>query len=304
VQTAVPTLQDHLAGPIAAGAPAVHGALAVFPLFGPPPLLEYTSFAAGRERGVAIKELADGASVNHLLVFNGGAAPVLLHEGEAVLGAQQNRIFDCSVLVAAGATVRIPVSCVEHGRWDGSRHREAFAPAPQAAYPALRRIKARAAAAGLEAHAAQGAVWREVAEKAERMSAHAPTGAMADIYAGRQDRLGALVPPLQPGQTGALVAIGGAPAILDHVSRADVFADLYEPLVHGYALDALEAADAEPPTLEDAQAFLGRVLTSRLAHHDGIGLGRDVRLAEPGLTGAGLVAGEELVQLTVFGPGR
>ena len=39
--------------------------------------------------------------------------PVLLYEGEEVLGAQQNRTFDVSVLVAAGASCRCPVSCVE-----------------------------------------------------------------------------------------------------------------------------------------------------------------------------------------------
>ena len=89
--------------------------------------------------------------------------------------------------------------------------------------------------------------------------------------------------------------------MLDHVSRPEVFAALHGPLVHGYALDALEAERAATPSIEDAQAFIGRVMTARLTHHDGRGLGRDVRFAEPGLAGAGLVASEELVQLSVFG---
>jgi hypothetical protein len=60
--------------------------------------------------------------------------------GEEVLGAQQNRTFDVSVLVAATSALRVPVSCVEAGRWDGGRHDEALALAPQTANPRLRRM--------------------------------------------------------------------------------------------------------------------------------------------------------------------
>ena len=72
------TLDDVLAAPLRVGEPDVHGALAVFPLFGPPPVLEYLAFADGYARGVLVKELAGGASVNDLLVVNPTDAAVLL----------------------------------------------------------------------------------------------------------------------------------------------------------------------------------------------------------------------------------
>src|SRR4051794_2005947 len=122
--------------------PDVVGSLAVFPLVAEsPPALRYLPFATASARGAAVKELSSGASVNDLLVVNPLDIPVLLYEGEEVLGAQQNRTFDTSVLVAARSELRVPVSCVEHGRWDGERHGEAFTPAPQAAYPAMRKLK-------------------------------------------------------------------------------------------------------------------------------------------------------------------
>ena len=295
----IPTLQDHLADTLRVGAPDVRGPLAVFPVYGPAPRLEY-----GRGTAV-VKELAEGASVNDLLVVNPGPLGVLLYEGEEVLGAQQNRTFDVSVLVPAGAAVRVPVSCVEGGRWDGSRHDEPFRAAPQAAYPALRAMKQRAAAervaAGEAPRALQHAVWEEVAAKSARMGTPSPTAAMHDIFAGSHDRLADLQVPLHEGQTGALVAIGGRFTVLDCVSRPDVFADLLPPLARGYALDALEGAKAAAPSVEDASAFLGDVVTSRLSHHDGIGAGRDVRFSSRGVRGSGLVAGEEeLVALTAF----
>lgn len=295
----IPTLQDHLAGGLRIGAPDVRGPLAVFPVFGPPPRLEYGHGTA------VVKELQEGASVNDLLVFNPGPLAVLLYEGEEVLGAQQNRTFDVSVLVPAGASVRVPVSCVEHGRWDGTRHAEPFRQAPQAAYPALRAMKqqvvAEQLAAGAAPRASQSAVWDEVAAKSARLGAASPTAAMHDIYTSAQDRLAALSVPRHEGQTGALVAIGGRFSVLDCVSRPEVFASLHGPLARGYALDALEARDEGAPSVQDAQAVLGQLQTARLTHHDGIGVGRDVRFAEADVRGSGVVAGaEELVALTAF----
>lgn len=306
----LPTLRDFLSEPLRVGEPDVHGALAVFPLFGPPPVTEYVAFADGVARGVVVKELDAGASVSDLVVLNPTDVNVLLYEGEEVLGAQQNRTFDVSVLVPAGISLRVPVSCVEHGRWDGARHAEAFVPAPQAAYPSLRRMKNAAAharvAAGLSARAEQGAVWDEVAAKSSRMDVESSTGAMHDIYERRRDGLRSFeaAVALRPGQTGALVALAGRMTVLDHVSRAGAFATLHRPLVRGYALDGLEATAPEgaapAPSLDEAHAVVERLAVTRVRQHDGIGLGRDARFARPGLAGAALIAGEELVQLTAF----
>ncbi|HEV2786581.1 MAG TPA: DUF6569 family protein [Solirubrobacteraceae bacterium] len=303
--TNAPALHDHLRS-LSMRAPDVHDRLAVFPLFGPPPRLEYVSFAQGRAAGVSIKELEDRASVNDLLVINPTGTAVLLYEGEEVLGAQQNRTFDVSVLVGAGTRLHVPVSCVEAGRWDGSRHDEAFDAAPQTAYPSLRRMKNTASrasmAAGMAARADQGAVWNELARKSARLAVASATGAMGDIYDDRRERLDefrrAMV--LHEGQTGALVLVGGRPVVLDHVSRPEVFAALHGPLVQGYALDALEASGGPDPSDAVAEGFLSRVLGARVSEHDGIGLGRDLRFAEGAVAGAGLLAGDELVQLTAF----
>ena len=307
-----PSLQDHLAEPLRLGEPDIHGPLAVFPIFGPAPQQDYVSFAEARAAGASIKELEHGAAVNDLLVLNPTDRAVLLYEGEEVLGAQQNRTFDVSVLVAARSQLQVPVSCVEAGRWDGARHDESFSPAPQAAYPALRRAKNRAAhasvAAGMGPRAMQGEVWDEVARKSARMNVASATGAMHDIYDNRREQLDEFTSAisLHDGQSGALVLIGGRPAVLDHVSRPAVFAALHAPLLQGYALDALEqTGGADCPGeayAEAADAFVQRILASRASEHDGIGMGRDVRFAQRQVAGVGLVVGDELVQLTAFPP--
>jgi hypothetical protein len=81
-----------------------------------------------------------------------------------------------------------------------------------------------------------------------------------------------------------------------------VFAALHGPLVQGYALDALEVCGGQAaPSVEDAQAWLDQaVLGAVTRERDGVGLGREVRSESAGATGAGLVEGDELVQLSAF----
>src|SRR3954453_15653185 len=190
------------------GKPAVAGPLAVFPLFGPAPGLAYRSLAQAAPLGATVKEMPGGGSVNDLLATNPTWLPLLLFEGEEVLGAQQNRTFDVSVLVAPRTTRTVPVSCVEARLWDASRHNEQFAPAPQTAYPSLRRLKNQSAHAqvvqGAEARADQSAVWQEVDHKLNVLAASAPTRAMHDGFEQHRSRISELTraSSLKAGQTG------------------------------------------------------------------------------------------------------
>jgi hypothetical protein len=288
------------------GEPDVHDALAIFPLLGPPPALDYLSFAQARAQGVLILELEQGASVRNLLVDNPLDIPVLLFDGEEVIGAQQNRTFDTSVLVPPHTRLSVPVSCVEAGRWDASRHHESFEPAPQTAYPSLRRMKGEHVRAQRERHAEpradQASVWAEVSARSSRYGVRSRTSAMSDLFDDRRERLVEIYAAmsLRPGQAGALVAIGGDFAVLDRISRPEVLESLYGPLVQGYALDALDVPSRDPPSLDDARAMLERVLACRVTEYDGIGLGRDAHVAEGAIAGAGVLAGDELVALSVF----
>src|SRR3954447_15990802 len=260
------------------GEPDVVDALAVFPVFGPDPQLDYASFAQARAAGAHGGELEEGASVNDLLVVNPSDRQVLLYEGEEVVGAQQNRTFDVSVLVGAGAKLTVPVSCVEAGRWDGSRHGAGFSPAPQAAYPSLRRMKN--AQARVTNRAVQSAVWDEVEAKRARHDAASATGALDDVYAHRRGSLDEFRRAVsrRDRQCGALVALGGRFDVLDLVSRSDVFASLHGPPVEGYALDALEAPTRPAPSVDAAETWLFSALEARVEERDGVGLGRDLRL--------------------------
>jgi hypothetical protein len=239
----------------------------------------------------------EAGSVPELLVENPLETNVLLYDGEELVGAKQNRLVSVSVLVPTAATTRIPVACVEEGRW--SRRSAAMSAAGHAAYPELRRRKAeRLSGDPFALGVAQGEVWASVAEKAHRLGAHSPTRAQDDLYRARGRELSKLRAafPLQPGQSGALFALGEE-ACLDYVSRPDAFARLYPKLLDGYLLDAIERLDTVPRRVED---FLKRAEAAPRSRRRSVGLGEDVRLRGDRVVGSALELHGELVQLCAF----
>src|ERR1700690_3617961 len=110
---------------IRVGNPICHESLTVFPLFTEPNgQVEYLLFDEALQAGVVtVQEVSEGGSVPDLLVENSGDMRVLFLEGEELVGAKQNRVLNTSVLLPAKSKTKIPVSCVEKGRWAyKSRH--------------------------------------------------------------------------------------------------------------------------------------------------------------------------------------
>ena len=293
----IPTKQIEI--PIQIGEPVEHRGVVVTPVFPRvKPCAVYVTLEEALPLGFRVAEVDAAGSVPELAVKNPLDSNVLLYDGEELLGAKQNRILNVTVLVAARSETRIPVSCVEEGRWPARSH--FFGAARHAAYPELRRRKAeRLSAAPLERGAAQGEVWQALAEKAGRLGVHSPTGAQADVYTARERDLGTLRDafPLQTGQSGALLALGDR-LCLDYVSRPEAFARLYPKLLEGYLLDALEGTGGQPS--RELDAFLAAIAEGALARRPSAGLGEDVRLRGDGVVASGLELEGEVVQLCAF----
>ena len=66
---------------------------------------------------VIVEEATKDGRVPFLIVKNNSSRMVFFMEGEELVGGKQNRFLNTSLVVAANSSVRIPVSCVEQGRW-------------------------------------------------------------------------------------------------------------------------------------------------------------------------------------------
>jgi len=265
------------------------------------PTAAYTTLEVALGRGFAVTETSSLGTVPELRVVNPLDEAVLLYDGEELVGAKQDRILNVSVLVAAGSTLAIPVSCVEAGRW--SPRSEKFGAARHLTSPEVRERKNRVLAdQPMVRGYAQSEVWSAVADKAARLHAPSETGAQGDLFRSREGELGGLRAafPLQPGQSGALLVLGDRGLCLDYVSRPDAFATLYPKLLDGYLLDALDWIDRPAAKPSRIEAFLTALGDTTVTRRPSEGLGDDVRLAGAAVHGSGLELDGEPIQLSAF----
>ena len=172
------------------GDPIRHEALCVFPLFSEPNgRVEYRlSDEAFADESLLVEEVDESGSVPDLLVENKGDVRVLFLEGEELIGAKQNRILNTSVLVAAHTKIKIPVSCVEQGRWRHTSHYfgSSGSHTPSKLRRALKSSVSRSVKENLGHTSDQGAVWNEVANLNISLGVDSDTSAMSDAAAGRR----------------------------------------------------------------------------------------------------------------------
>ena len=291
--------------PFRVGDPVEHRGIVLAPLF---PLRDpravYITLDAALARGLTITETSDAGDVPELAVSNPLLDDVLLYDGDELVGAKQNRILNVSVLVGAGSTIRIPVSCTEQGRWRSVA--KTFSPAPHIVNAELRRRKAAAlASAPLARGIAQHEVWATVRGHAERLGSVSPTAAHRDLFLARERDLEPLEPafPAEPGQCGAVLGLGDT-LCLDAVSRPDVFAAIWPKLRRGYLLDALEQLDRPATRRKRLLGFVDEVADAPVTRGPSAGLGSDLRLQGPAVLGSGLQLEGEPIQLSAYTTGE
>ncbi len=257
------------------------------------------------ERTVTISEVSEGGTVPVLRLENTGTRPVLLLDGEQLVGAKQNRVLNLTILAPAGKTIEIPVSCVEQGRWSWDSPQ--FMSSERVMFSRGRASKAASVSAsmaeGRGRYSDQGEVWGAIAMKAARMESYSPTAAMETIYENHGARLEDYLETFaaQAGQCGAVFAIDGQVVGLDLFDSADTYARLGRKLVSGYAMDAMEAEpDAGPAADDSASRFLEQVGGCETRSWPAVGLGEDLRHSGPGLVVAALARECEVVHGCAF----
>ncbi len=253
-----------------------------------------------------VTEVSASGSVPELQFLNEGDRPVLLLDGEELVGAKQNRVLNLSILAPAHKAITIPVSCVEQGRWSNSSAE--FHSEDRVQFSRGRSAKAASVsmsmASGGSRRSNQGEVWQNISEKSTRMGVSSETGSMSDIYKDRKRLMEESVGSFQSidHQIGAIFGIDGAIAGIDLFDNADTFSKLMPKLIRSYALDALEtSAETEKSTPEtEVQRFIKILSTVDAREFPAIGLGIDLRLSGHMISGGALTNDGRIIHLGAF----
>jgi len=131
---------------------------------------EYLTLKEALEKRVlTITEVSREGSVPELKVKNKAKKPVLLLDGEELVGAKQNRVLNTTILLKEKSDTVIPVSCTEQGRW--SYKSKELSDSGTVLTPKLRLIKAQTVSDSLEDsreyRSDQGTVWEGIHDISE-----------------------------------------------------------------------------------------------------------------------------------------
>jgi hypothetical protein len=299
------------------------------------PAIDYLTleraFQAGNGMAFRVDEVSEGGSVTQLKVHNGLNSPVLLVEGEILLGAKQNRTVYTTILVDRESDITIPVACVEQGRWS-RRPAARFALSEQYAHSSLRYAKLSSVAGARTSGAAapragrgfypvdQVGVWSHVAAFQDGHGAHSPTGSADEAYRTARERVVERLEFACPRDCcGIAVAIDGRLAGIESFDRPDTLERMFPRLIQSYINEAMlrealrtagKTAGAPPAGggIAEAEAdeggllspaaiasFLGELAGTRPTCAPGVGLGEDLRAGSSGWSAAALTYGGSLL---------
>ena len=298
-----------LLGTLALGKPSHHHNLTFFPLLWPKTAdPSYTLLRTAIEAGEAVvEEVNESGSVPNLAVTNKAKRPLLIPEGEILMGAKQNRVINVTVLVASGKKFVLPVSCVEQGRWRyQSQHFESkFCAPPSLRNKKLRAVQRNRSERGVAA-SDQGEVWDEVQACLAGVSAHSETSSLTDAFAAAEEtlkeRCKQLVLP--KGAAGVLVGRGERIIGMDLFDSPKTLKTLWDRLSDAYFFDALRDPSAAAATPADhAQRFIERLSSTAKPRLPALALGEELEISGEGVVGAALLYEGGICHLAAFSDG-
>lgn len=298
-----------------------HDTLTIFPLIAGSPvelpfLLMSEALASGTLR---ISEVGSG-TVPELYAVLEGDRPVLVVDGEQLIGARQNRMANRSIILPAKSRTHIPVSCMEQGRWHfrGEHFSPSVHHSPSKVRRHARQVEAMSAEQGAPPEPAvlrdaQGHVWGAIADKSAKMGIHSATGALDELYVGGTAQIEKWMAafPRVENQVGIVTFLGDHPLGMDLIGCTRIYGQLHDRLLRGYVMDALGEREipAEVPP-QAAQDYLDRVRDARRVAAPTVGGGEYAVLGGT-VVGGELKEGGRVVHLSAFpveiesdGPGR
>lgn len=256
---------------------------------------------------VKITETSESGEVPFLKLENTGEQPLLILEGEELVGGKQNRIVNTSIVIMGRTVIKIPVSCMEAGRW--TIRREDFA-SGEAVFPAKSRARQKESVSYNllregSFRSDQGAVWDEVSLSLHQMSAASPT---ADFRAARikaSHQIESFVEAFHPvaGEVGAIFVSKNGILGLELLATAELFGRCAKKIIRSFAFEVLADDNLTNVPSEAATAWWEKVRGVTLGRHSSPGAGEDLRAEAGDLIGSGLLWDSALVHFSCF-PGE
>ena len=285
------------------GQPVIAKNLTLVPLYSDleQPFLDLVTFEQAMRAGrLSIEEL-DGGTVPQVVFYSTAGKPVFILGGEIITGCKQDRIIGHDVLISPGRqNLRVPVFCVESGRWTAETG--VFYSQKNMGTSYLRRE------AQNDNMSSQGKIWSKIDEMNSKLGIDSHTSAYQDAYetVDIRHQLAQYEHhikrgwPVSPQVVGVLVAVDGEVISLDLFASHALLSGFWEKLSKAAIYTALQTANVEPDTAVDVGAFLAAVAEKEYITQQGVDLGFEVSAVDAELSVSGLIYHDRLIHLAAF----
>ncbi len=269
--------------------------------------IEYSSLGnAMKQNFIEIMESSQQGTVNEIYVMNKSKFFVFMMDGDILSGAKQNRVLNTSVFLAPESKIKVPVSCVEQGRWNYNSDK--FKSTDYVAPSEMRKSKSENVSANLKSfnsyQADQGDVWNKVNEYSNNLGVNSMTMSFSDLYAKSESVYDKFLQSFSAKKTATGIAffLNKELKSVDVFNRTDIFQEYFPKMIKGIALDAygtkanveISEAEASFKTLD----LLDRLETTEKEEHQGVGAGQEKRFSNNQHTGFELNYNGNLIHLS------
>jgi hypothetical protein len=288
---------------IRVGKPLRYEALTVFPLFTEADSgVEYVLGDVAAHKGsIEVKEVSTSGSVPELLVENSGDKMVLLIEAEELTGAKQNRILNTSILVAAKSSLKIPVSCVEQGRWHYKSQKFDYSGyhSPSELRIALKKSVGRSLKLRAGHRSDQRVVWDKIEKIHAKLETSSRTRAMSDAFESHKKKIADFQKKLSyvKDAAGMVVAVGDKIIAMDVFDKPATCEKVWNRLLSGFTVDSISRKDkaSKSVEVEDVEHMIDSTRNAKWNKVEAVGEGEEYRTEIDDDHGSALVHSKTLV---------
>jgi len=242
-------------------------------------------------------EVKDPGVIDTAVIDYRGYNPLFVMDGEEIVGARQNRIFATSFLTERVEGLRVPVVCVEEGRWEDGTY---FATGTVCANPQIRSVIATTTFKSLkrrkEYKPDQKLVWKEVRKTLDRLNVQSKTLSLHDVYNRGMHLFSTDYTPDED-TIGIMGFDGEGFRGMDVFSSHAVFKKLAKKIIQSYLMGSWGIRGRFPTAPEPLKEIEG---LEDWKEFPSIGLGREYRIVNRNKVGKALVDNDKVVHLSIF----
>lgn len=254
---------------------------------------------------VEISEVNENGSVNEVKIINKAVTPLLLVDGEEIIGSKQNRIINSTIIIPAKSEKIIPVSCTEAGRWNYNSTK--FHYSKHMANSRVRRDKLISVSQSLKREKSfrsnQNKVWSNIREIQDELEVDSTTNALHDSFVQRSYDIESYKKSftIHENQNGLIVYINGELVGFEIMYNSRRYKEYHDKIIESYILDAISKKGEEfNKELIDEDSFLNMIKKSEFESYDSVGLGVDYRIDTDNLSGSAVIYNNKVVSASFF----